>query len=273
MTIDGKHEIGRGRSAEIYEWGEGRILKLFKEAWPAENAAREAETIAKVHAAGLRVPFVHGIEEINGRTGIVMERISGNILGDEFLGKPWLFGRYARIMAEVHARMHSVEIPGLPSFHAHLEGRVADQTALTRETTAAVLGLLDQLPRGNTLCHTDFYIDQVMLPYGTPVTIDWCTAGRGHPHADVARTWMLHRLATWPFGFPKRFLIDPLRALFHRAYLKRYLELRPAAREDITRWLIPILAARLAENVKGEKERFPKLIDSLLRRFHSDFEG
>ena len=54
--------------------------------------------------------------------------------------------------------------------------------------------------------------------------------------------------------------------MFHEAYLKRYLRLRPANRAEVARWLIPVLAARLAENVTGEKERFPRMIERLLSR-------
>ena len=267
MILDGKRIIGHGRSAEIYEWDEGRVLKLFKESWSAEDAEREAAITARVHGAGLRVPFVHCVEVVDGRSGIVMERIDGSILGDEFLGKPWLLRRYAGVMAEIHAEMHSLDVPDLPSFHEHLERRITAQSVLPRETTKTVLELLTRLPEGKALCHGDFYIDQVMLPAGKPVTIDWCISGHGHPHADVARTWMLHALAAWPFGFPKYLVVDPLRRSFHRAYLKRYLELRPAPKQDVSRWLIPILAARLAENVADDKDRFPRIIEKLLRRY------
>jgi uncharacterized protein (TIGR02172 family) len=266
MMFDENQAIGRGRSAEVYEWKEGRVLKLFIDSWTAEKVEREAATMAKVREAGLRVPVVDGIEEIDGRLGIVMEKIQGEVLGDMFLSKPWSAVRHARIMAEVHAQMHSCEVLKLPSFHEYLEHRIASTSVLSPDMKKEVLGLLARLPDGDTVCHGDFYIGNVMLTSDEPVTIDWYASGRGNPLADVARTWMLHGLATWPFGFPKRLAIDPLRAFFNRAYLNRYLQLRPTSREEIEQWLIPILAARLAENVAGEKERFPLIIEKLLRR-------
>ena len=43
--------IGRGRTAEIYEWGEGRVVKLFLPGIPAEWARKEARTAEIVGAA------------------------------------------------------------------------------------------------------------------------------------------------------------------------------------------------------------------------------
>ena len=114
--------------------------------------------MTKVREAGLRVPVVSGIEEVSGRLGIVMERIDGKVLGNLFLGEIWRLARYARIMAEVHAEMHTHEVPELPSFHEHLERRIATQSVLPQQMKKAVLALLDRLPDGNAVCHADFYI-------------------------------------------------------------------------------------------------------------------
>ena len=117
------------------------------------------------------------------------------------------------------------------------------------------------MPDGNAVCHGDFHINNVMMTSDGPVVIDWFGPARGNPLSDVARTWLLHRLAALPVGFPERLVVDPMRVLFHWAYIRRYLQLRPAARDEITQWLIPVMAARLAENVPGEQERFVKMVE------------
>ena len=99
-----------------------------------------------------------------------------------------------------------------------------------------------------------------------PVIIDWFGAARGDPLADVARTWLLNRLAYVRMGIPERWIVNSIRSLFHRVYLRRYLELIPGSQERITEWLVPVVAARLEENVPGESSRFVGLIERLLSR-------
>jgi aminoglycoside phosphotransferase (APT) family kinase protein len=54
-----------------------------------------------------------------------------------------------------------------------------------------VLEGLERLPQGAALCHFDFHPDQVLMTQRGPVVIDWMTAFRGHPLADVARSCVL----------------------------------------------------------------------------------
>ncbi|MBN1685084.1 MAG: phosphotransferase [Spirochaetales bacterium] len=227
---------------------------------------REAASAKAVQESGLKVPAFEGIEEVDGRLGIVMEKITGELLGDLLLRYPWRLSRYAHILAETHAQIHSREVPGLPSFRDKLSQRIATSSVLPESTSTEVLELLERLPMADTVCHGDYYIDNIILNANGPVVIDWYGAGRGNPFADVARTWLLHRLAAWPFNFPRRLVIDPMRIMFHRAYLRTYLQLRPASADDIRVWLIPVIAARLSENVSGERERFVGMIDRLLHR-------
>jgi aminoglycoside phosphotransferase (APT) family kinase protein len=196
-----------------------------------------------------------------------MEKVSGKILGDLMLDRKWLVVKYARILADVHARIHSCDAPDLPSVQEHLERRITSVSFLPEQTKSAVLKFLNGLPDGEAICHGDFYIDNIMVASDKPVVIDWIVAGRGNPLADVARTWMLHGLASWPYIPPGRFVIDPLRAILNRAYIARYMRKRPFVRDELDRWLIPVLAARLAEGVEGERDRFLKLIEKGLYRF------
>ena len=70
-------KIGSGRAAEVFEHGPGRIIKLLREPGPAEWLEREAAAQSAARAAGVAAPEVFGIEELEGRRGIVMERVEG----------------------------------------------------------------------------------------------------------------------------------------------------------------------------------------------------
>ena len=116
--------LARGRTAEIYAWGNGRVLKLFFDWCPESWARQEARVTRAVHAAGLPVPAVEDMIEVDGRTGIVFERVAGRSMVQELLARPWQLYRIASTLAELHAAMHKCEVPGLPSFSAALERSV-----------------------------------------------------------------------------------------------------------------------------------------------------
>ena len=63
--------IALGRTAEIYAWEDGYVVKLFRDGMPAASVEYEARIARTVHAAGLPVPAVGEVVDINGRFGLV----------------------------------------------------------------------------------------------------------------------------------------------------------------------------------------------------------
>src|SRR5688572_16547194 len=101
--------IAEGRTAELYEWGPGQILKLYRPEWSSRVAVHEAHITRLVHASGLLVPAVGDLIEINGRAGLVFERADGPSLWDVSRRRPWmLVGAAPRLLATLHASLHRV---------------------------------------------------------------------------------------------------------------------------------------------------------------------
>lgn len=50
--------IALGRTAEIYTWEEGQVLKLFQDWFSADGVEYEAQIARAVHTSGLPVPAV-----------------------------------------------------------------------------------------------------------------------------------------------------------------------------------------------------------------------
>jgi aminoglycoside phosphotransferase (APT) family kinase protein len=103
----------------------------------------------------------------------------------------------------------------------------------------------------------------LMTDHG-PVVIDWITAGAGPPSADVARSILLLRDSLVPPDMPpaQRAAVEELRLAFTDAYLARYAELRDLDHGEVAHWRLPLLAARLNEEVTGEREHLLRLIDA-----------
>ena len=148
--------LAAGRASEVYDLGNGTVLRRFK---TGGDAAREALAMQHVRAHGFPVPRVLEVRPEE----LVLERIGGPTMLSHLRLRPWRLPAYALRLAALHKRLHEIEAPaGLPA--------VDDGTALL---------------------HLDFHPLNVILARGGPVVIDWTNARRGTPALDVATTCVI----------------------------------------------------------------------------------
>ncbi len=69
--------LGAGRAAEVFAYEPGLVLKLLRVPGGVESLEREAAAQTAARAAGIAAPAVSRIVEVDGRAGIVMERVDG----------------------------------------------------------------------------------------------------------------------------------------------------------------------------------------------------
>ena len=260
MDLPATARIGVGRTAEVFAWGEGRALKLFRPWVPAPWVEHERRVTAAAHDAGLPAPAVFGLEEAMGRRGIVMERVEGPSLLQLVQAHPWRVTSVGRQLAEVHAALHARCAPGLPSLPERLREGIS-RAALCAPVQRRAEAALGRLPAGEAVCHGDLHPDNVVLTRRGPVVIDWSEAAAGHPLADVARTSLMLRIAS-PVHGPVGPLVEAGRRLLHRAYLNRYLALTGASRQALESFLLPVAAARASHGIEDER---PALLALLAR--------
>ena len=256
-------KIGAGRTAEIFEWNDRQIIKLFNEGFPVDLIHREAQVAHAAHQAGVATPAVGDVVEIGGRTGLLYDRVSGTMLIEHIQAKPWSVRAFARQMAALHAALHQRTGEGLPSQHDRFRSRI--QRHFEGEDQSRLLDYLDSLPDGNTLCHDDFHPENILLTESEPMIIDWMNGVRGHPLADVTRTSLILTISDPPeASLVKRLLIRVLRHQFHQAYITHYCQLSGASPSEIERWLPIIAAVRTAENIPGEAPHLKALIAPII---------
>lgn len=252
--------IATGRTAEVFAWGKTgtQALKLFRPGWSMDAARHEAEIARAIYAAGVAVPRVYEVVEVDGRAGVVYERIAGPSLLDMLAAPPWPLWRVARLLAETQASIHERTVAEMPPLREKLARLIRAASSLTpalQRAALAALAALDALPDGAALCHGDYHPDNVLLSARGPLVIDWENAALGDPLADVARTLLLMRAShlyvkTPAEGMVRRTLVPILNTL----YLRRYRQLRPLDPARLAAWELPVTAARLSEGVAEEEE-------------------
>jgi len=261
-------KIAEGREAEIFEYGDGLVLRLFRPGRTLQHAEVQAAILQTAADAGVRVPAVHGVETVDGRAGIVMERIEGRDLFELIASKPWRVFSLSGLTARLQANMHDQTAPPALPPARESRRRAASSSGAPQEFIDAALEALDRLPDGDRLLHGDFHPGNIMLGDQGPVIIDWTDAMRGSPEAGFARTMMILRLGAPPPNLPLliRFLALFARTLMIRTYNRTYRKNIAVDEELLRAWQLPIAVARIGEGYVDEREKLDKHIRELIAR-------
>ena len=163
--------LASGRAADIYDLGDGTVLRRYR---TEHDCTGEARLMIWLQSQGVRVPTVH---RADGRD-IVMDRIDGPTMAEDAGARPWRLFRHARSLARLQRELHTKAAP-------------------------------EWLPRpvgvnaGDRVVHLDLHPMNIILAPDGPTIIDWTNAGRGDPSFDAAMTYVL--MATYePSGWIER---------------------------------------------------------------------
>ena len=257
-------KIAEGREAEMFAWEEGTILRLLRNPNAQLQNQWQAAAMEAARSRGVRVPAVHGLTTVLERPGLIMERIDGPDLLTLIGRRPWKVFWAGRVTGETHAQLHAVNAPSaIPPLRAALRLRIESLSQLPEDLARFALDTLEALPDGDNLCHGDFHPGNILMAGETPVVIDWTMATRGDPAADVARTLVMARLGKLPPGTSALLRLMALagRRLLTSAYLRSYRRQRPLDMSLVSRWEIPIAAARMADGIEGEASALVRLLE------------
>jgi tRNA A-37 threonylcarbamoyl transferase component Bud32 len=141
VTVD----FRQGRASSVRDLGDGRILRR------GGRPAAEAAMMRLAGEHGIRVPAVHEVRD----DSLVMELVVGETLLARIWRRPWAMPAGARLIADLHERLHAIPFEGA------------------------------------RLVHFDLHPDNVLMGPDGPVLIDWTNAHGGDPDADVALTWLI----------------------------------------------------------------------------------
>jgi len=181
--------IGRGRAADVYDAGNGRVLRRYRTPHPG-FVEREALAMQFLRSQGAPVPEVFSA----GDGDIVMERLDGPTMLEVMKSKPWRAASIGRDLAELHRRIHRIP---------------AGDIALPR------------VDDGDAILHFDLHPDNVILTADGPMVIDWSNVAVGNALADVAYTWMLMATSS-PDNVP--LLLRPVVRRIRNSLVRGFLE-------------------------------------------------
>lgn len=260
--MGGGRLLGEGRTADVYEYGEDRVLKLLRPGLDPTLLLGEVELTRAAGSAGAPVPRVHGQVTIDGRPGIILDRARGSSLLD-LLRDPEQASRRITLLPRTHAELWRLAAPDLPDVREVLHGQVETARGLSTRQRAAAINRVDALPGGNRLLHGDLHPSNVYVKGDRTTIIDWANAARGPAAADAARTLHLLSRMAMPPHLSSHGVVAGFAGELRETYRKTVLDLAGISNEEVGRWMLPILAARLSEGIEREHDPILARIESL----------
>ena len=232
--------LGRGYVAEVFAYGDDKAIKLFFDEESDEDAELEARVTNEALKLGIAVPRVWDMVKVEGRVGIVMDRIEGDSVMHWGTRFPWRIYTGARMMARMHADLHSKTGAEMPVLREKLANGVDLACEIADDIREKALRILADLPDGESICHGDFHPDNIIMSNSGPVIIDWSDGVIGHPAADVARTVVLVESGVPLVGMIRRGVIGVARRMFLSFYLREYFRLTGMTWKEVRSWMLPV---------------------------------
>jgi aminoglycoside phosphotransferase (APT) family kinase protein len=188
--------IANGRSADIFEFGDGKVLRRRRS---VDIPAQEPVVMAAVRAAGYPAPEVFEVEA----TDMVLQRIVGVDMLKVLERRPWRARRFGAMLADLNLRLAAIE---------------PDPELVASGVVPIGFGAPE------VFVHGDLHPMNVLLTNAGPVVIDWEGAKLGPRDADVAITWLLIEIGE-PDHVPR--LVRPLVGLIRSQLLRAFLAAVP----------------------------------------------
>lgn len=233
--------IEAGNTAAVYEWEDGKILKLFHQGYPKEAVENEFHNAMAIRDMNFAKPKAYEIISYEERDGIIYDRVDGEALL-EWVMKTGDVQKCAVYMAELHKAILQNSISNVPNYKDFLKRHIPYKL-LALDKKEEVLKMMEKLPDGNTLCHGDFHPGNILISGENTYVIDFMNICHGDFLYDIARTVFLVEYTPVPAEADNRDMILALR----KQLIDIYLEQMNVTREMLKDYLSVIIISRKGE--------------------------
>lgn len=244
--------ISRGNTAEVFLYSEGKILKLYKPGYDESIAQDEYRRAKFIAPFPFPKPQVYEYITVDGRPGIVYEKIDGISLENWALERRDIDG-CAAYLAALHEKILACRLSAdQGDSYKDMLFYFLDRARAAQDVREMLKERLRRLPEGDRLCHGDYHLGNVILRDGQETVIDFLNICRGPRLYDIARSYYLSRYTPVSSAYSDREELLRLKTLLADLYLEKM----QVCLEEIQPYLELIAAARTAECPEEEAD-FP----------------
>lgn len=247
--------IARGGEAEIYDAGDGKILRVVTR--PGVKLLETEKNLFPVlYSNNINVPRIYEFLETDGKPAELMQRINGNSLFGYMMSYPLKIPQTIKKMALLQSRIFDVKADKLKTIKDNVQYFASRPPLLDKQLIDFTLKLLAELPEENYLCHGDFHPGNILTQDNDFYVIDWSGAYKGSYLCDVANTYLLmKRVPRVPGQSSINYSVTKRAGSFiAKSYLKEISQLREFDRAAFSKWTVIMSFLRVNYGLPSERD-------------------
>lgn len=180
--------LGKGNTAEVFEYTNGKVCKLFFEGYPHEYIGLELKNAQEMYRNKISVPQPFQMIKIENREGIIYERIEGKTLQNIIIETKEAVDTVLDMFVRLHLNIFAHHSKNVLSYKEYLIAMLKHK----KMTNQMVFSKIIALPDDDYLLHGDFHPGNILVRSDeTPVVIDFMNVCCGPVLYDIARTYFL----------------------------------------------------------------------------------
>jgi len=258
--------IGEGYFAEVFEYGNNNVLKLFKEIYSKDSMNNIAEiefNISKyAYDNNIKTPKPKEIIHENNRIGIIYEKINGETLAKLHNSKN--INEIIIKMVELQYRINKIDYKNNNyTYKKYFEHMIMICEYLSDKEKELLKENINKLPDGNKLCHGDFRPANIILIDDEYYIIDWGMGMQGTMAYDVAKTIMLMKIC---WDTRKRSVLKIIYDKIYKnkladTYIKKYCKISGIKKWELKIYKLPLYVEQLYfdHNIKQKGKIIKKI--------------
>ncbi len=189
MSVEGCEFIAKGANGAVYRYNDETIIKTYfaKDALP--EIKQERENARRAFVLGINTAIPYGIVRVGEGYGTVTELLNAVSVTKLIRENPEDLSQPVKYFIDMLKNIHAIEVEGgeVPDVKEKALSWVdAISSHIPKEQAAKIRGLIEAIPKTNTLLHGDYHTNNIMIQNGEPLLIDMDTLCMGHPIFEFA---------------------------------------------------------------------------------------
>ena len=183
--------IGIGRTAEVFDYKDNKVLKLFYSTVNEEDIEYEYLITKNISDMTNIVPKVYDVINVKDRMGIVYEKLNGEMLSDHLARNLKNARKIIHKFAQIQKRLNNISIETFPNHTNKLKQKIMSSSLLCDPEKEVILKYLKIINR-DEICHGDYHPENVFVDQDHNFrVIDWANAFVSNKYIDIAKTYYL----------------------------------------------------------------------------------
>ena len=183
--------IGIGRTAEVYDHKDNKVLKLFYSTVNDKDIEYEYLITKSISDMTSIVPKVYDVINVKDRMGIVYEKLNGEMLSDHLSRNFKNARKIVHKFTQIQKRLNNISTENLPNHTNRLKQKIMGSSLLCDSEKEIIVKYLKIINK-NEICHGDYHPENVFVDQNHNFrVIDWANMFVSNKYIDIARTYYL----------------------------------------------------------------------------------